>query len=546
MDNQHSSPAQLPFHFSPLALALLAACGWLAPAAASAAAEIVAVSGELAVSQTDGDFESGARVAADRQGGWGVTWRTEDLEFANSTGRQRRFDRNGGAVSGSLIDHELAGADLGLDGEGEGVLVGVRSRPELGGAEVDALCVDVLGAPRGARVRVDAGTISAASRRPSAARVATATDGTSVVVWQETPVDGVTPPSVFFRRLLADCTPTGDVGSLGAVGVIGRREPAVASRPDGGFVLAFLEGEAADNLKVAAQLFDADGDALASSFQVSQSVVQPTFGPSVAAANDGAFAVVWRTSGAAAASGPAGSTTGISGRVFAADGTPAGGELPLRLSRPANATASSVAAVGASFVAAWAENGFVEEGSAVYGRAFEAAGPLGAEVVLNATHTDPDGVRIAALGGSEFVVVWDDLAEQNLPQDIVARRFVLSPAETGCTENSTALCLGAERFRISIEWRDYQGRRGTGHAYPLTGDSGLFWFFDDANLEVLVKVVNACAGFSRHWVYAGATTDVEYTLTATDTASGRSRSYFNPLGRRAAAITDSDAFATCP
>ena len=77
-------------------------------------------------------------------------------------------------------------------------------------------------------------------------------------------------------------------------------------------------------------------------------------------------------------------------------------------------------------------------------------------------------------------------------------------------------------------------------------DSGLFWFFADTNLEVLVKVVDACTGFGRHWVYAAATTDVEYTLTATDTATGRSRRYFNPLGRRSPAITDSDAFATCP
>ncbi len=508
--------------------------------------QIVPVGDEIAVSQPDGDYENGASVAADRQGGWGVTWHSEDLDFADPTGRQRRFDRNGAAVSGTLIDHELADADLGLDGEGMGVLVGVRARPELGGVEVDALCVDALGAPRGARVRVDAGTISAASRRPSAARVATATDGTSVVVWQETPVDSVTPPSVFFRRLLADCTPSGDVGSLGAVGVVGRREPAVASRPDGGFVLVFLEGEAADNLKVAAQLFDAGGDALAAPFQVSQGAVQPFFGQSVAVAGDGTFAVVWRTSAAAASLVPAGSTSGISGRVFGADGTPLGGELPLRLPRPANATSPAVAAVGAGFVAAWAENGFVEEGSAVYGRAFEAAGPLGGEVVLNAVHTDPDNVRIAPLGGNEFVVVWDDLAESTLPQDIVARRFVLLPSGSGCTESAATLCLGAERFRISIEWRDYQGRRGTGHAYPLTTDSGLFWFFADANLEVLVKVVNACAGFSRHWVYAGATTDVEYTLTATDTVTGRSRSYFNPLGRRAAAITDSDAFATCP
>jgi CubicO group peptidase (beta-lactamase class C family) len=150
-----------------------------------------------------------------------------------------------------------------------------------------------------------------------------------------------------------------------------------------------------------------------------------------------------------------------------------------------------VAAVGASFVAAWSENGFVEEGSAVYGRVFEAAGPIGGEVVLNAEHTDPGSVGIAALGGNEFVVVWDDLAEQTLPQDIVARRFVLVPPGAGCAESSAALCLGAERFRISVEWRDYQGRRGAGHAYPLTGDSGLFWFFSEANLEVLVKVVNA-------------------------------------------------------
>ncbi len=513
--------------------------------ASPAAGQIVPVGEEIAVSQRDGDFESGASVAADRQGGWGVSWRAEDVDFAHPTGRQRRFDRNGGPLPGTLRDHELVGADLGLDGEGNGVLAGVRSRPELGGAEVDALCVDPQGATRGARVRVDAGAISAATRRPSSVRVATATDGTSIVVWQETPVDLVTPPSVFFRRLLTDCTPTGNVGSLGAVGVVGRREPEVASRPDGGFVLVFLEGEATDNLRVAAQQFGVDGEALAASFQVSQTVVQPIFGPSVAVASDGEFAVVWRTF-AAASLVPGGASSGISGRVFAADGTPLGGELPLRLPRPANATISSVAAVGASFVAAWAENGFVEEGSAVFGRAFEAAGPLGGEVGLNAEHTDPGDVRIAALGANEFVVVWDDLAEQTLPQDIVARRFVLAPPGAGCAESPSALCLGAERFRIAVEWRDYQGRHGSGHAYPLTSDSGLFWFFGDTNMEVLVKVVNACAGFSRHWVYAAATTDVEYTLTATDTSTGRSRSYFNPLGRRSAAITDSDAFATCP
>ncbi len=42
------------------------------------------------------------------------------------------------------------------------------------------------------------------------------------------------------------------------------------------------------------------------------------------------------------------------------------------------------------------------------------------------------------------------------------------------------------------------------------------------------------------------TTDVEYTLRVTDTASGEIQTYFNPLGVASPAITDTGAFATCP
>jgi len=49
----------------------------------------------------------------------------------------------------------------------------------------------------------------------------------------------------------------------------------------------------------------------------------------------------------------------------------------------------------------------------------------------------------------------------------------------------------------------------------------------------------------RFWVFAAATTDVEYGLRVTDTLSGSVKSYFNPSGNRAAALTDTQAFATC-
>ena len=49
----------------------------------------------------------------------------------------------------------------------------------------------------------------------------------------------------------------------------------------------------------------------------------------------------------------------------------------------------------------------------------------------------------------------------------------------------------------------------------------------------------------RVWVFAAATTNVEYTLRVTDTDSGEVREYTNPLGVASPAVTDTDAFASC-
>ena len=41
-----------------------------------------------------------------------------------------------------------------------------------------------------------------------------------------------------------------------------------------------------------------------------------------------------------------------------------------------------------------------------------------------------------------------------------------------------------------------------GQAVPLTPDSGYFWFFNAANIEAVVKVLNACSVNDHHWVFA--------------------------------------------
>ncbi|MEM1249305.1 MAG: hypothetical protein AAGK22_23210 [Acidobacteriota bacterium] len=116
-----------------------------------------------------------------------------------------------------------------------------------------------------------------------------------------------------------------------------------------------------------------------------------------------------------------------------------------------------------------------------------------------------------------------------------------------CSETPDALCLTRGRFRVEVEWTDFQGGSGVGSVVPLdSSDSGLFWFFDADNWEMLVKVIDGCALNQRFWVFAAATTNVEYLLRVTDTDTNTVREYRNPLGRAAPATTDTDAFATCP
>ena len=110
------------------------------------------------------------------------------------------------------------------------------------------------------------------------------------------------------------------------------------------------------------------------------------------------------------------------------------------------------------------------------------------------------------------------------------------------TAGSGTLCLEDSRFRVSVAWEvPAQGRSGDGVAVPLTGDTGYFWFFDDANVELMVKVLDADATNGHHWVFYGALSNVKYTITVTDTQTGAIRTYDNASGELAS-VADTTAF----
>ena len=126
-------------------------------------------------------------------------------------------------------------------------------------------------------------------------------------------------------------------------------------------------------------------------------------------------------------------------------------------------------------------------------------------------------------------------------------RIKLAPPEP-CTPGPEALCLNGGRFRVEAVWRGalYSGgavsptASGVGQNSPITDDTGSFWFFDAANLEIVVKVLDGSSVNGDFWVFYGSLSNLEYVITVTDTETGIIQSYYNVGG------TFCPANAPCP
>jgi hypothetical protein len=119
-----------------------------------------------------------------------------------------------------------------------------------------------------------------------------------------------------------------------------------------------------------------------------------------------------------------------------------------------------------------------------------------------------------------------------------------------CVESATTLCLTNGRFQVEMVWRAPGGPATAATAIPLefAPESGLFYFVSPSNIEVLVKVLNACIPElgNKYWVFYAATTNVEFVMTVIDTQTGAVKVYPNPANTAALPVQDTNAFATCP
>jgi hypothetical protein len=123
--------------------------------------------------------------------------------------------------------------------------------------------------------------------------------------------------------------------------------------------------------------------------------------------------------------------------------------------------------------------------------------------------------------------------------------FYLAPKGDACAEDAGTLCLNKNRFRVRAHYST-DSASGDGLAVPLTADTGYFTFFDPNNVEIVIKVLDACAPpFNQFWVCVSGLTNVGVELDVEDPATFRSHVYLNPRGTAFKTLQDTAAFP-CP
>jgi hypothetical protein len=522
------------------------------PAAlAGASGSLLRQGPELQVNVTTPFMQRGPDVAAGPGGGymvvWESDWPTGPDNYLDVYGRL--YDSAGNPRTGELrLNDTTAGGQYGVhiaaSSTGEFMAVWndeLRATARLFGSD---------GQPLGGEIPI--------SSRPypqSSPDVTTDPSGGFLVVWRD---------SGNLALGLADTVRAqrfdvrgGRVGNEIEVGS-GGSSVRVASSPTGDFLVTWIAAAGSLDFEsdVWARRLASSGQPLGPAVLVNEQGGQRLDGynstPTPVLHSDGGFSVVWTTEVFYGHGG----TQGLFARRYGPDGTPAA-IVPLGGITAASLGFSTAAATlpSGETLLIWTEYDRPDDLNAgLLGRLFDSSWqPLGDEIRVNSytpdLQTEP-AVAVDSSGG--IVAVWSSGVEYSpvipLPghgegtQDgsffgVFSQRFTVS----GCASGPDQLCLGG-RFKVEVRFTSpWTGRPEAGHAVPLTGDTGGFWFFDDANVELVIKTLDGRARNGHFWVFAGALSDVEYDITVTDTVTGRVKTYHN-AAHQLASRADTKAF----
>jgi hypothetical protein len=149
-----------------------------------------------------------------------------------------------------------------------------------------------------------------------------------------------------------------------------------------------------------------------------------------------------------------------------------------------------------------------------------ADGAAGQATVANLEAESPYTFRLRTRRGGK-VSAWSE--------EVSATTGAVSGA---CRSGEQYLCLAEGRFEVQAHWKNHlqEGDFGVATSVPIevSDESGMFWFFNSSNIELVVKTLDGREINGHYWVFFGALSNVEYWVTVRDTEGGGRRTYHNP------------------
>ena len=301
--------------------------------------------------------------------------------------------------------------------------------------------------------------------RPS---VAMAADGHFVVAWRSDAQDGSS-DGVYGQRYAADGTPLGGEFQINTTTTGSEDYPSVAMAAGHAFVVswqnAYLDGSSNG---VYGQRYAADGTPQGSEFRVNTYTTSAQLLPSAAMDTDGNYVVTWTSLGQ---DGP---DFGVYGQRFAADGTPRGSEFQVNTFTTSHQNRSSVAMdADGDFVITWMSDGQDGSGYGVYGQRYAADGtPQGSEFQVNTYTTGDQGYPSVAMEAEgDFVVAWSSDGQDGSNYGVYGQYF----AADGTPQGS--------EFQVNTYTTGWQGYPSV--AMDTDGDCVVTWvsYGQDGSVE---------------------------------------------------------------
>ncbi len=343
-----------------------------------------AIGDEFLVNTYTEGFQQRPSITVLSDGGWVVTWESENQDGDGLGVYGQRYDSDGGLVGNEFqinsytTNNQYISFLTGLS-DGGWVVVWYSLNQDGSGAGIYSQRYDSDGVAIGGEFRVNTTT----SGTQSDARIASLSDGGWIVAWETSGQDG-SQFGIYAQRYAADGSAINSEFQVNSYTNDMQTDPSVMGLSDGGWVITWeSSGQDGGGLGIYGQRYDVDGGLVGDEFRVNTYTIGDQSDPSAASLVDGGWVVIWQSSG------QDGDGLGIYGQRYGADGNVIDGEFQVNTYTVGDQKNPSIIGLSdGGWVVSW--DSFDQDGSGlgVFAQRYDADGNA---IEVDAPNSKPTG-----------------------------------------------------------------------------------------------------------------------------------------------------------